>query len=290
MLPDRIARAQEFVWANARLLDRYRFAFHFRDGPLQPVLLALLAYQNLDGGFGNALEPDKRDPHSQPVDIQLALECLDEIDAFDSAAVGRVCDYLERISTKEGGTPFALPSANDFPHAPWWTVECEEPPPSLNPTAAIAGLLLKHDFDHRWVKRAASYCRTAIQASETVQFHDLMPMITFLEHVADQCWAKRELSRIAARVRKPGVVELDPHAGGYLHKPLDWAPSPESFCHTLFEEDVIALHLDALAERQQSDGGWPISWQPISKAVEIEWRGVVTINALRTLRAYGWNG
>jgi hypothetical protein len=39
--------------------------------------------------------------------------------------------------------------------------------------------------------------------------------------------------------------------------------------------------------RQQEDGGWPIAWEPIGKAVELEWRGVATLDALKTLRAYG---
>ena len=46
-------------------------------------------------------------------------------------------------------------------------------------------------------------------------------------------------------------------------------------------------HLAALAAQQQPDGGWPISWPPISPGVELEWRGWRTILALLTLRAYG---
>src|SRR5690242_20846862 len=61
-------RAEEFIWHNARLLERRLFDFHFRSGSSQAVLSALRAYQNEDGGFGNALEPDIRCPESQPVD------------------------------------------------------------------------------------------------------------------------------------------------------------------------------------------------------------------------------
>ena len=254
------------------------------------MLAALLAYQNADGGFGNALEPDKRDPHSQPVDIQVALEILDEIDSFYQDIASRVCEFLDAISTAEGGVPFALPSINDYPHAPWWEVKTNLLPASVNPTAAILGLLIKHRVRHRWLKRAEAYCWQAIGASETTEFHDLMPMIAFLERASDGARAKHELTRIADRIRAPGVVERDPDATGYLHKPLDWAPSPNSFCAALFDGGLIATHLETLAARQQADGGWPISWQPISGAVEREWHGVVTINALRTLRAYGWDG
>ena len=81
-MSDILARAADFIWRNARLLDRQRFAFHFENGSRQDVVHGLLAYQNGDGGFGAALEPDLRDPSSQPVPAQHALEVLDEV-GFD---------------------------------------------------------------------------------------------------------------------------------------------------------------------------------------------------------------
>jgi hypothetical protein len=63
-MSDRIDRARDFVLRNARLLERQRFAHRFDGAPRDGVIAALAAYQNEDGGFGNALEPDKRTPHS----------------------------------------------------------------------------------------------------------------------------------------------------------------------------------------------------------------------------------
>ena len=283
---DTIARAQEFVWANARLLERQLFAALFAGGEKEPVLAALRAYQNADGGFGNGLEPDKRDPHSQPVDCEHALHIVDEIDGFDDPLVARLCDFLPTITTTDGGLPFALPTVNDYPRAPWWSADAD-PPASLNPTAAIVGLLLKHGVRHPWITQAADYCWGAISESETSEFHTLLPVITFLEHAADRVRAEHELERIAARLRAPGVIATDPDATGYVQKPLDWAPRADSWARRLFPDDLLAGHLKALAARQQADGGWPISWDPISEGVRIEWRGWVTIQALRTLQSYG---
>ena len=80
-------RAEEFIWKNARLLERRLFEFHFRSGSSRAVLSALRAYQNKDGGFGNALEPDIRCPDSQPVPTQHALEIMDVV-GFDEMMVG----------------------------------------------------------------------------------------------------------------------------------------------------------------------------------------------------------
>jgi len=281
-----LAAAADFVWRNARLLERHLFAYLFADGAREPVLAALRAYQNADGGFGNALEPDKRCPAGQPVDVEMAFNVLDWVDGFGDPMVARACEFLSAISTKEGGVPFVLPSVNDYPHAPWWET-APDPPAALNPTASIAGLLLKHRVRHPWLDGAVAFCREAIEATETRQFHDLMPVLTFLAHAPDRAWAAAQQARVLARIAEPGTVELDPHAGGYTQKPLDWAPTPESACRPLFSDAVIAGHLDALAARQQADGGWPINWDPISPGVELEWRGYVTVQALRTLRGYG---
>ena len=50
---------------------------------------------------------------------------------------------------------------------------------------------------------------------------------------------------------------------------------------------LIERHLDALAADQEEDGGWPISWPPISPGVAAEWRGVVTLKVLQSLASYG---
>jgi hypothetical protein len=200
--------------------------------------------------------------------------------------VMRACDYLVTITTSEGGVPFALPSLNAYPHAQWWTAQ-DDPAPSLNPTATITGLLLKHGIQHPWIETASQFCWHAIASTETTEFHTLMPAITFLEHAPDRKRAAYELQRIAARLLHSGVIELDPHAQGYVQKPLDWAPTPQSYCRRFFDEKTLAQHLAALAGRQQSDGGWPISWAAISPGVELECRGRLTIEALRTLEAYG---
>jgi hypothetical protein len=69
--------------------------------------------------------------------------------------------------------------------------------------------------------------------------------------------------------------------------PLFYAPSPQSLCRRLFDDATIQAHLEVLAHKQQQDGGWPISWQAVTPACELEYRGIVTIRALETLKAYG---
>ena len=283
--PTILARAEEFIWSNARLLERRQFAHLFKGAAAEPVRAALHAYQNVDGGFGNALEPDKRCPDSQPIDQEIALHALHEV-GIDAVVVGRMCDFLVTISTAEGGVPFVLPTVRSAPRAPWWNTD-DDPPASLNPTAAIAGLLHKHGVQHAWLDRATDYCWRTIDASQLDEPHLILAIITFLEHAPDQSRTRRAFERVATSLFEHELVVIDPDNTSYVKMPLDYAPTPQSWCCRLFSDEVIAEHLAALAARQQPDGGWLITWPPVSPACEMEGRGLVTLNALRTLRAYG---
>ena len=279
---DLLARAETFIWSNARLLERRLFAYHFRGGSREAVLAALRAYQNEDGGFGQALEPDIRCPDSQPVPVQHALEIMDAVGA-DAAMVRRACDFLAAITTAEGGVPFVLPAAREYPHAPWWNTD-DDPPASLNPTAAIVGLLHKLEVDHPWLEPATAYCWKRIAALQPSEMHELGVAITFLRYIPDRRRAERELGRLGQQLLASGLV-ADITATDYVRKPLDWAPTPDHPLRPLFDEATIQANLDVLTAGQQADGGWTIAWPPLSPGCELEWRGWVTLGALLTLRA-----
>lgn len=283
-MSDIIDSAWTFLLNNGRLLERRLFAFHFRGGSRDAVLTALRAYQNADGGFGNALEPDKRTPTSQPIDQEVALRVMDDA-GFEEAIVRRMCDWLMTITTDEGGVPFTLPTVRDAPHAPWWGADDPHPAANINPTASITGLMHKLRARHAWLDRATEYCWRVIESSEVEEPHALVAVLTFLQHAPDRARAERAFERVAASMMK--IVTLDPHAKGYVHRPLEFAPRPDSMACKLFNDDVIAANLDFVQAQQQADGGWLIAWPTVSAANEYEYRGVATLGALKTLRAYG---
>lgn len=287
---DDIAAAEQFVWRNGRLLDRLRFAYHFRGGDPERVRAALRPYQNPDGGFGYGLEPDLRGPTSQPEPIEVALWVLFEVASLDDPAddpmVGRACDWLAANSTPAGGVPFVLPSVRDDPRAPWWQTT-DDPPASLLPTAAIVGLLHAGAVEHPWVATATAYCWQAIEELTEINAYQARSVLTFLDYATDRERAERAYHRVASFVLDGGHVALAPETPGEVHWPLDFAPRPGGFGRRMFADDIIGDHLDALVARQQPDGGWTFNWLAWTPAVEPEWRSVVTIEALLTLREYG---
>lgn len=277
--------ARTFILSNARLLERHLFDFLFQQGHSDRVRAALLAYQNTDGGFGNALEPDKRTASSLPIDQEIALRVLDDI-GFDTPIALQICDFLETITAVEGGVPFVLPTVRDAPRAEWWNTDLDEPPASINPTASIAGLLHKYELRHPWLDRATDYCWQYVEHQQISGGHDFLCIQLFLEYVTDRQRAERAFERISAQLMAGGHITYDPSAPGYVFMPLTYAPSPQKMSRRLFDTTTIERHLAALANKQQKDGGWPISWSAISPACELEYRGIVTLNVLKTLKAY----
>ena len=277
-----LERAEGFLYSNGRLLERRRFAYHFKDGSKDAVLRSLRAYQNEDGGFGNALEPDKRTPTSQPIDQEEALKILDEV-GFDTDIAKDICNFLPTISTDEDGVPFTLPSVRDAPRAPWWHTD-EAQAANLNPTASIAGLLHKYSFEHPWLDKATSFCWEKLDALDEAEMHLLRSILLFLENFPDKTRAIQTFEKIQGKIIE--YTALDPNAEGYAFSPLVYAPTPQSLARSLYADDVIDAHLDALTQSQQEDGGWNIAWPAVKPACELEYRGIVTLNNLLTLRAY----
>lgn len=276
--------AKTFLLNNARVLERQRYSYLFENGSRDKVLAALKAYQNEDGGFGNALEPDKRTATSQPIDQEIALRILDEV-GLNGDVVKDICDFLVTITTDEGGVPFILPTVGDAPHAPWWGTDDAKPPASLNPTASIAGLLHKHKHMHPWLDKATNFCWEKLEDEVELDVHTLLCVALFLEHAPDRKRAETVFEKIKDQVKGATALELD--AEGYVHPPYAFAPTPKSLAHQLYSDELMERHLNALKAQQQEDGGWPIQWPPVSPGCELEYRGVVTLGALRTLKAYG---
>ena len=280
-----LAKAETYLLSNARLLERQLFAHLFKQGSRENVLAALKAYQNANKGFGNALEPDKRTSGSQPIDQEVALRILDNI-GLNGQLVKDICHYLQSITTSEGGVPFVLPSVADAPRAWWWNTEDANPPASINPTASIAGLLHKHSVMHSWLNTATEYCWQFLESFEDAGDNDLICILLFLEHVPYQAQAQAVFEKIS-----PIILDhtaLEPNSVGYVHYPYHYAPTPNSLAKTLYSDELMKMHLEALLNSQSEDGGWNISWPPVSPACELEYRGVVTLNNLKTLKAYGY--
>ena len=283
--------AADFLAARARVLDRRVYQRLFADGAAGPVRDAVAAYRNADGGFGHALEPDLRTWTSQPAAVEMALRVMDLADAWDERLAGEAIDWLASVAPAAGGAGFALPTLSDGPHAPWWVLPAGNPP-SLIQTGQIAGLLYSRGLSHPWLDGAAQVMWPGIGAltgpgRTGPDGYEMFGVLAFLQHAPDRARAEAAFDRIGPLLLTSGLVTLDPDAEGETFSPLDFAPLPGSIARRLFDAPTIEAHLDHLAGAQREDGGWMFNWPAWSPAAEADWRGFITVDALRVLRANG---
>jgi hypothetical protein len=278
--------AAGFLAANARVLDRRVFQRLFQGGPAGPVRDAIAAYRNADGGFGHGIEPDCRTPASQPAAVEMALRLMDVADEWDERLVRDACDWLVTVAPAEGGATFVKPTVSQGPHAPWW-VPAEGNPVSLIQTGQIAGVLYARGFAHPWLDGATEVMWRGIEQLTEPGGYEMFGVLAFLQDVPDRSRAADAFGRVGPLLFDRGLVALDPEAPGEVHTPLDFAPLPDSVARALFDEATIGAHLDHLADAQREDGGWMFNWPSWSAAAEADWRGFLTVDALRILRANG---
>jgi hypothetical protein len=279
-----IGQAVQFLAANARVVDLRRYERLFEGGEAQPVRDAVAAYRNPDGGFGHALEPDGRAPVSQAAATELALRILHESDVWDEELVAGACAWLEATAPAGGGVVFVDASVDRWPHAPWWVPE-PGPPASLSMTGLIAGTLHARRARHPWLDRATEVMWGRIGQITEAAPYGMLGVLRFLQYVPDRDRARAVFGQIAPLITDSGIVTLEPGAPGEVHTPLDFAPEPDSMGRALFSEATIKAHLDHLAHAQLADGGWTFNWLAWSPSAERDWRGYLTVDALRLLRA-----
>ncbi|MGW0132837.1 hypothetical protein [Streptomyces sp. NPDC003299] len=292
-----LTRAEHFVWLTARVLEQRLFAYHFLQGGADPVDTALDAYRNDDGGYGHALEPDLRGPVSQPLHTAHALRVLDALGRCAGQRVERVCRYLTSVSTADGALPAVHPSQRGYPAAPFVPI-VDDPPSDLLATGPVVGLLHRNEVWHAWLFRATDFCWHRIETLEKSHPYEIEAAVAFLDFAPDRARAEAAADRLGRLVREQRLAALDPddldaypvapgYAPGEHHFPCDFARTPHSLARAWFTDAEMARSLDHLMSEQREDGGWPVRWRQWAPGSALEARPMVTIEALRTLRAYG---
>ncbi|WP_443034602.1 hypothetical protein [Streptomyces sp. BE303] len=292
-----LERAEWFVWLSARPLEQHRFAHHFLGGGADAVETALAAYVRPDGGYAYALEADVRGPSSQPLAAAAALNVLDEIGRCDAARTARLRSHLPSLTSPDGGLPTLHPGIAGYPSSAVLTVR-PNPPGSLLATGVIVGRLHRNGIEDPWLDAATEFCWQAVDGLTSSHPYEVEAALAFLDGVPDRGRAAKSAQRLGELVRDQRLVVTDParaeefpvhpaYAAGEYHYVTDVLRSPRSLAREWFTEQEVARCLDHLAAVQQEDGGWPVLWRLWAPGSAAEWRPIVTLDALRTLRAHG---
>jgi hypothetical protein len=297
-------QARHFLKTKARPLDRALFEHRFEGAPSATVLSELAPFQNADGGFGRALEPDLRSPSSSALATGIGLRLLKELGSSpDHPMVHRAVDYLLATFDPQNQVWRVAPhDVNAYPHAGWWHDEEGSLARIFDgfqviPRAELVGLL------HHFSSLVPAAWLTALTERTVADVETIAPLgsgggddLAYALILAQtQGLPQPFKERLSARIRSvvPQVVSRDPGEWGtYCITPLKVAPSPESIVADLLWDD-LGVHLDYQIDQQTPEGTWdpvwswgdayPEAWEQAKR----EWRGHLTLEALTTLRAFG---
>ncbi len=291
-MPADVNLARTFLYDNARLLERRLARLLFDDADADDhaaagdastaaVLAALGAYRNADGGWGHALEPDLRGPDSQVSAAMSALEVLARIGAVGHPWISETCDWLSAHTLPDGSVPQVLPSAADFPAAPWM-----RPNDSGFLTFAIVAHLRRLRADHPWLATASEWCWQQIDRGGLAGYQAVFAL-TFLDAVPDVSRATEAVERFRDSLDERGNIPISGGVEGEHVTPLTLSPRPGTPSRELFTDEMIERELARLESEQLEDGGWDFQFLHWSLGQVTDWRGIVTLDALETLRRHG---
>jgi hypothetical protein len=285
-----------YLTNNARSLDIALYNFHFNGAYAQTVIKELVAYQNEDGGFGNALEPDLRLPQSTALATWMAFRVMDEVNvAADNEVLKRALQYLlVTYNAEHTGWAIVRPEVDDYPHAPWWTYKAAMADFGWgNPSAELLGFLIKYgNAETAYLIAPLTHKALArFQEVEPSDFHEVFNFKALYDLANEELRAqlKTPLEQLILKAASTNPDEWK----AYTAPPLKFITSPsDPFAH-LFDKDLVRQNLEFLVESMIDGDHWEPNWDWSGtypddwKTARKEWGGRLTVKNLLTLRAFG---
>ncbi|MFW9789176.1 MAG: hypothetical protein ACFFE2_04420 [Candidatus Thorarchaeota archaeon] len=283
---DAFKKAEDFIYSNARDLDIRLFEHHFKDTPKDDVLGELEKFQNQDGGFGKAIEPDFRLVESSTMATSVGLQYCIEVNAKSKdEIISNAMNYLSSTyDVEDSYWPQTPLSVNDAPHAPWWHIEEIKPPAEsswANPNAELLGYLHRY-HEHVPNEILVSARKRALENLKNID--TIQSLYSFM------CWERayrlvpEPLSSLIAEKLATTLKTFEPKPDALGEIRVFWiAPNQDSFL-LRFPGYVYWLY-DREIEEQSEDGGWRPTWkwgqyEDVWPIAEKEWAGKITVNGL----------
>jgi hypothetical protein len=286
-----------FFRNEARPLEGALYRYSFENGSADAVLDELARFQNADGGFGHGMEPDVRLPDSSVIATSVAFQRLREVGApANHPLVVNGCRYLRKqYDAARQNWPIIPPNIDDAPHAPWWAYDGDLMNRPINPRVEILGYLYDYadHFPANMRQSLTDSIVTHLQAQpDKMEMHDLMCCLRLMETKSLPEAVKAPLMQKLTEVVR-STVERDPAQWReYGLPPLSIIKTPDSPFAPLFASE-IPQNLDFMMEQQGADGTWGPNWSwgglwpETWGQAERDWRGFITLDNLRTLKAFG---
>lgn len=261
----------KWMHLNARELELKIWNYHFGKVSKKDVILALMYYQNSDGGFGNTLEPDSWNPNSSPYTTLRAINILKDVDFVDinHPVYQGIIKFLESgVHSSKNGWYFSIPINDHYPHAPWWSYdEKKNQYESIGITAELSGFILRYLKDNTELyKKALRYSDMIFSGLDTVDKHGDMGIMGYCRLLEDiKCAGLTDKYDIEALEKKlkilvNGSIEKDTSKWQqYSVRPSKYIKSPDSI-YLDDNKEILFRELEYLIETRPQNGVWGISW------------------------------
>lgn len=289
-------KVEQYLEKNARSIDLALYNFHFRRGDALAVLDEVSKYQNEDGGFGKAIEPDLRLPQSTALATWMGFQFIKEVDVdLEHQVIGRALKYLVNTYDKErNGWSIVIPEVDSYSHAPWWNYQAAMRHFSWgNPSAEIFGLLMFYKVEgvDGLIGSLKEEALKQIKVVNSKNFHEVFNFKALYE-LADEAFKKDLKESVAGLVEQAANTNPDEWSG-YVATPLKFITSPNDPFIELFNESLIQKNLDFIIDKCVNDDHWEPNWDWSGKYPEdwerakVEWSGFLTVRNMMTLKNFG---
>lgn len=283
----------------ARPLEQARWRHAFENGGDEDVLTELRKFQNEDGGFGHGLEPDFTNPFSSPIQTWAATGILRTL------ALGRHHPVMVKTASYLASSfdpvtrrwPFTIRTNNDHPHAPWWHHD-DDAVDNFNPSAALAGFLVRHVADPLALdcanKVLADALESLVHGQQPIESHELRCFIQMIDDLTaldlDHPFYHEMRERITHEMINTVCRDKNAWFKDYVTKPSDLVQRPDGLLGDVFKPLIITEIKEALQARGP-DGLWSVTWswhaypEAFEKAKK-DWQGMIALHYMSLIHHF----
>ncbi len=286
--------AAKFILQNARPLELSLYKYFFENKSNRAVINELSKFQNTDGGFGNALEPDFFNPNSSPIATNDAIITLHRINAInkDSDIVKGIVRYLESHDSFDEDKKrwlFAIDSNEDYPHAIWWKKKGDGIS-GFNPSISLAAFLICYDnrsfLYEEIIREGLAYLENTEEISgDSLKCFLLAYELLKANNISDIIDLKQFKDLLCKAIDNSICKDIEKYGVEYVSMPSDFFSGIYSEFITPEIKTLIVAEKDILGKLQMEDGGFDITWKWYTPYPEFEqarawWRPRITIEKL----------
>ncbi len=252
---------------NARELELAIWKYHFENGNKEDVVNALMYYQNEDGGFGNAVDPDNWNVNSLPMATLFIINVLKDIEFFDMQHpiyLG-IKRYINSELNFPEGCTFTVIANKDYPHASYYNYD--ENYNITESTGVILGFcsfIIEHYRDSKMYSAALELIGKMMAKVFDDNLGDMGPtgyisLVNTMKHAQIEGY---DYDKLELRLKElvNNSIQQNPEQWPYYgYRPSDYIKFEDSIFYQ-DNKDIVNVELDFLYDTLPENDVWPISW------------------------------